>query len=52
VGDISVADLDRHARATLAGHKRPKDYRLVESLPYTATGKLQRNAVAAAVGLG
>lgn len=51
VGDTGVTDLDTYARANLAGHKRPKEYHLVASLPYTATGKLQRNAVAEMVGL-
>jgi 4-hydroxybenzoate-CoA ligase len=34
--------LDTHCRARLAGYKRPKVYRAVESLPKTATGKIQR----------
>ena len=34
--------LDAHCRERLAGYKRPKAYRLVESLPKTATGKIQR----------
>ena len=42
VGDADPASLDAFARSHLAGFKRPKDYRLVEELPYTATGKLRR----------
>jgi acyl-CoA synthetase (AMP-forming)/AMP-acid ligase II len=38
---LTVADLDAHCRAhpMLADYKRPRAYRLVESLPMTATGK-------------
>lgn len=46
VGDADVAALDRWAREHLAGHKRPKQYVQVPHLPYTATGKLRRNALA------
>jgi benzoate-CoA ligase family protein len=34
--------LDDHCRERLAGYKRPRRYELVESLPKTATGKIQR----------
>jgi benzoate-CoA ligase family protein len=34
--------LDAHCRQRLAGYKRPRAYRIVESLPKTATGKIQR----------
>ena len=46
VGDTSPADLDAFAREHLAGHKRPKSYLVVDSLPHTATGKLRRSVVA------
>jgi acyl-CoA synthetase (AMP-forming)/AMP-acid ligase II len=38
---LTVADLDAHCRThpMLADYKRPRAYRLVESLPMTATGK-------------
>ncbi len=38
---LTVADCDRHCREhpMLAGYKRPRAYRFVESLPVTATGK-------------
>jgi len=51
VGETTSADLEAFARGRLAGHKRPKEYHLVDTLPYTATGKLQRRAVAVRLGL-
>jgi acyl-CoA synthetase (AMP-forming)/AMP-acid ligase II len=38
---LTVADLDAHCRShpMLADYKRPRAYRLVDSLPTTATGK-------------
>ena len=51
VGAAGADDLYRYAREHLAGHKRPKDYYFVDELPHTATGKLQRNAVPAQLGL-
>jgi long-chain acyl-CoA synthetase len=51
VGDVSTSELDAFARQRLAPHKRPKEYHLVDELPYTVTGKLQRGSVAALVGL-
>lgn len=51
VGETSAADLDAFARTNLAPHKRPKEFHLVDDLPYTATGKLQRGSVAARLGL-
>jgi len=40
-GELTVADLDTHCRShpMLADYKRPRAYRLVDSLPMTATGK-------------
>ncbi len=46
VGPVDPAALDAWARTHLAGHKRPKQYVVVDELPYTATGKLQRNVLA------
>lgn len=40
------------ASSRLAAYKRPKEYHLVDELPHTATGKLQRSKVAAQLGLG
>jgi fatty-acyl-CoA synthase len=34
--------LTEHCRSRLAGYKRPKVYRMVDGLPKTATGKIQR----------
>ena len=56
---LTVADLDAHCRShpMLADYKRPRAYRLVESLPMTATGKkmhfrVRESAIAdAAAGL-
>ena len=45
-GRTDAASLDRYAHERLAGHKRPKQYCIVEELPYTATGKLRRSALA------
>jgi acyl-CoA synthetase (AMP-forming)/AMP-acid ligase II len=40
-GDLTVASLDTHCREhpMLADYKRPRAYRIVDSLPMTATGK-------------
>ena len=40
--DVSADDLIAHCRSTLAGYKCPKRIDFVESLPRTATGKLQK----------
>jgi benzoate-CoA ligase len=42
VPDVLPELLDSHCRARLAGYKRPKAYQVVDSLPKTATGKIQR----------
>jgi fatty-acyl-CoA synthase len=39
---VTAADLITHARAGLAGYKCPKRIDFVDSLPRTATGKLQK----------
>jgi oxalate---CoA ligase len=44
----SEADLQRHCREHLAAFKIPKTVHIVESIPRTATGKIQRRHVAAA----
>lgn len=38
----SVEELTAHCRERLAGYKRPKRYEFVDTLPKTATGKIQR----------
>jgi len=40
--DVSAEELISHCRETLAGYKCPKRIDFVESLPRTATGKLQK----------
>ncbi len=42
-----VEELRRHASIRLAGYKRPKRYVVVDELPRTATGKIQRGRIAA-----
>jgi acyl-CoA synthetase (AMP-forming)/AMP-acid ligase II len=46
--ELTVAELDRHCREhpMLAGYKRPRAYRLLDSLPMTATGKKMHFRVA------
>lgn len=39
---VTEADLIAHCRASLAGYKCPKKVEFVDSLPRTATGKLQK----------
>jgi acyl-CoA synthetase (AMP-forming)/AMP-acid ligase II len=52
IGDgLTEGALRQAAAERLAPHKRPKQYVLAEDLPHTATGKLQRGAVAAHLGL-
>lgn len=51
VGDVRPDDVMAHARGHLAPYKCPKDVYVVEELPHTSTGKLQRLAVARALGL-
>jgi long-chain acyl-CoA synthetase len=40
-----VEGVRAHAEARLAGYKRPKQYEVVDALPRTATGKVQRNRI-------
>ena len=48
-GEASERELLRHCRAHLADFKVPKKLFIVESIPRTATGKVQRRHVAAAM---
>jgi len=41
----SQDDLAAHCSARLARYKLPKEFRLVEALPRTASGKVQKNAL-------
>ena len=45
----SVKDLINHCREHLAEFKVPKEIHIVESIPRTPTGKIQRRAVAEAL---
>ena len=38
----SVVD---HCRALIAGYKVPRDYRIIEELPRTSTGKVRKNVL-------
>lgn len=51
VGDVDTEELARFARLRLAAYKCPKDIVVVEELPHTSTGKVQRSRLAAALGL-
>ena len=51
VGDVTPAEVIGHARAHLAAYKCPKDVFVVDELPHTSTGKLQRLALVEALGL-
>jgi acyl-CoA synthetase (AMP-forming)/AMP-acid ligase II len=41
----------RHAADHLAGYKRPKQYEVVDALPRTTTGKVQRLRLPEMLGL-
>lgn len=43
--DLTEADLIAYARSRMAGYKVPRQYRFVDALPVTASGKVQRAAV-------
>jgi 2-aminobenzoate-CoA ligase len=40
-----VKALQDHVKATIAPYKYPRDIRFIETLPKTATGKIQRFAL-------
>jgi acyl-coenzyme A synthetase/AMP-(fatty) acid ligase len=43
---LDEQELRRHAEQHLAGYKRPHEYRMVEALPRTRNGKVQRSTLA------
>jgi 2-furoate---CoA ligase len=46
VGDVTAEELDAHCLASpLARFKRPREYRLVEALPKSASGKILRRVL-------
>jgi acyl-coenzyme A synthetase/AMP-(fatty) acid ligase len=51
-GAASEPDLLSFCKERLADFKRPKKIHIVETIPRTATGKIQRKAVAAAFSEG
>jgi long-chain acyl-CoA synthetase len=51
VGTADPAAVIGFARSQLAAYKCPKDVYRVDDLPHTSTGKVQRSAVAARLGL-
>ena len=42
---IDAGDIDAHCRARMAAFKRPRRVLVVDELPKTATGKIQRFAL-------
>jgi oxalate---CoA ligase len=51
-GDASEQDLLAHCREHLAAFKVPRRLHIVEAIPRTATGKVQRRKVAEVIGAG
>lgn len=45
VTDATVEDLNAWCREHLGDYERPRDWRFVEALPRTSTGKVRRNAL-------
>ncbi|HYD10792.1 MAG TPA: AMP-binding protein [Acidimicrobiales bacterium] len=50
VGDVDVDALATWLRGQLASHKLPKEVRLVEEIPRSATGKVQRSTLSGIIG--
>jgi acyl-CoA synthetase (AMP-forming)/AMP-acid ligase II len=42
---VDVSDLVSHCRELIAGYKVPKEIHLMDALPQTATGKVQKAAL-------
>jgi acyl-CoA synthetase (AMP-forming)/AMP-acid ligase II len=51
-GDASEHDLLAHCREHLAAFKVPRKLHIVEAIPRTATGKVQRRRVAEVIRAG
>lgn len=47
---VDVAGVDAHCRERMAAFKRPRQIRVVEALPKTATGKIRRFALRESLG--
>ncbi len=52
VGSVAEADLIAYAREHLAPPKRPKEYRFLDELPRTLTGKVRRTALINTIQFG
>jgi len=44
---LTPADIDQHCRGVLAGYKRPRRIEIVDELPMTSDGRVDRDAVIA-----
>ena len=51
-GSLDVAALDAHCRAQLARFKVPEEYVVVDALPKTSIGKIEKKALRARLGNG
>ncbi|MGE0820161.1 MAG: class I adenylate-forming enzyme family protein [Candidatus Nanopelagicales bacterium] len=52
VGDVSADRIRAACKAGLAAYKRPKDVLVVDDLPHTHSGKVDRLRIASVLGLG
>ncbi len=43
--NVDASELESHCRATLAGYKVPKEFRVIEALPRNAGGKVLKNGL-------
>jgi long-chain acyl-CoA synthetase len=50
-GEVSADDLVAWARRQIGGYKYPREVRIIEAMPLTAVGKLDRKALRARVQL-
>ncbi|HLH93664.1 MAG TPA: AMP-binding protein [Xanthobacteraceae bacterium] len=51
-GEAALSDAREHLKRVLPDHKRPRQFRLIAELPRTATGKVQRHKLRAALADG
>jgi acyl-coenzyme A synthetase/AMP-(fatty) acid ligase len=51
-GPVDADTVIEHARRHLTPYKCPKEVYVIDALPRTATGKVQRSAIAGHLGLG
>lgn len=49
-GDVTPAELDSHARTSLAAFKRPREWAVVDELPRTVSGTVDRDAARTLLG--